>query len=102
MVRVSPSVTRKSGCITTACWTESRRRHSVELGSTEEDTPMKTFISLSVAAITAVMLTATAQAASPQTSASTNSAPASILTADTTMVVSHGYAHVRKAANTSS
>ena len=63
---------------------------------------MKTFISLSAAAIAAVMLTASAQAASPQTSAPAKSAPASILTADTTMVVSHGYAHVRKEANTSS
>jgi len=63
---------------------------------------MKTFISISAAAITAAMLTTAAHAASPQTSAPTNNAPASIQTADVTMVVSHGYAHVRKDPNTKS
>jgi uncharacterized protein YgiM (DUF1202 family) len=63
---------------------------------------MKTFISLSAAVITAAMLTTAAQAASPQTPASIATAPASIETADTTMVVSHGYAHVRKDPNTKS
>ena len=63
---------------------------------------MKTFISFAAAAITAAMLTTGAQAASPQTPASTATAPASIETADVTMVVSHGYAHVRKDPNTKS
>ena len=63
---------------------------------------MKTFISISAAAITAAMLTTAAHAASPQTSAPANNAPASIQTADVTMVVSHGYAHVRKDPNTKS
>ena len=63
---------------------------------------MKTFISLSAAFITAAMLTTGAQAASPQTPASTATPPASVQTADTTMVVSHGFAHVRKAADTKS
>jgi uncharacterized protein YgiM (DUF1202 family) len=63
---------------------------------------MKTFISISAAAITAAMLTTAAYAASPQTSAPTNNAPVSVQTADVTMVVSHGYAHVRKDPNTKS
>ncbi len=63
---------------------------------------MKSFISFSAAALTAAMLTTAAHAASPQTAAPANSAPVSIQTADTTMVVSHGYAHVRKEANTKS
>jgi uncharacterized protein YgiM (DUF1202 family) len=63
---------------------------------------MKKIISLSVAAIAAAMLTAGAQAASPQTPASTATPPASVQTADVTMVVSHGYAHVRKDPNTKS
>jgi len=63
---------------------------------------MKKILSLSAAAFAAVMLTTGAQAASPQTSAPANNAPVSIQTADTTMVVSHGYAHVRKEANTKS
>ena len=63
---------------------------------------MKTFISISAAAITAAMLTTAAHAASPQTSAPTNNAPAYIQTADVSMVVSHGYAHVRKDPNTKS
>ena len=63
---------------------------------------MKTFVSLSAALITATMLTAGAQAASPQTPASTTVPAASMQTADTMMVVSHGFAHVRKEANTKS
>src|SRR5215510_9610794 len=64
--------------------------------------PMKTFVSLSAALITATMLTVGAQAASPQAPASTTTPAASMQTADTMMVVSHGYAHVRKEANTKS
>jgi uncharacterized protein YgiM (DUF1202 family) len=63
---------------------------------------MKKLVSISAAAITAVLLTSAAYAASPQTSAPTTSAPAAIQTADVTMVVSHGYAHVRKDPNTKS
>lgn len=63
---------------------------------------MKTFISLSAAIVTAAMLTSAVEAASPQTAASTTNAPNSVQTADTTMVVSHGYAHVRKDPNTKS
>jgi uncharacterized protein YgiM (DUF1202 family) len=63
---------------------------------------MKKIVSLSAAAIVATMLTTAAQAASPQTSAPANSAPVSVQTANVTMVVSHGYAHVRKEANTKS
>ena len=63
---------------------------------------MKRFISISAAAITAAMLTTAAYAASPQTSAPTNNTPVSVQTADITMVVSHGYAHVRKDPNTKS
>jgi uncharacterized protein YgiM (DUF1202 family) len=63
---------------------------------------MKKIISLATAAIAAAMLTTAAQAASPQTPASTATPPASVLTADVSMVVSHGYAHVRKDPNTKS
>ncbi len=63
---------------------------------------MKPIISFSAAAIAAALLTTAAQAASPQTSAPANSAPVSVQTADVSMVVSHGYAHVRKEANTTS
>ena len=63
---------------------------------------MKTILSLSAVALTAVMLTGAAQAASPQSSASSTGAPVSIQTADVMMVVSHGYAHVRKDPNTKS
>ena len=62
---------------------------------------MKTILSLSAVALTAVMLTSAAQAASPQTSPSSN-VRVSIQTADVMMVVSHGYAHVRKDPNTKS
>src|SRR3954470_10894572 len=72
------------------------------MGSNEEDTPMKTIISISTAAIVAAMLTTAAYAASPQSSAPANNAPVSVQTAATTMVVSHGYAHVRKDPNTKS
>jgi uncharacterized protein YgiM (DUF1202 family) len=73
-----------------------------ESGSTEENTPMKKILSLSTAAIVAAMLTTAAQAASPQTAAPANGAPVSVQTADVTMVVSHGYAHVRKSPDTKS
>ena len=61
---------------------------------------MKTILSLSAAAIAAMMLTGAAQAASP--SAPSTNALVSIQTADVMMVVSHGYAHVRKDPNTKS
>jgi len=63
---------------------------------------MKKVLSLSAAAIAAAMLTTAAQAASPQTPAPTSSAQVSIQTADVSMVVSHGYAHIRKDPNTKS
>jgi uncharacterized protein YgiM (DUF1202 family) len=63
---------------------------------------MKKLLSISAAAITAILLTSAAYAASPQTSAPTTGAPVAIQTADVTMVVSHGYAHVRKDPNTKS
>jgi uncharacterized protein YgiM (DUF1202 family) len=63
---------------------------------------VKTFISLSAVAIAAAMLTTAADAASPQTPAPTGPATVSVQTADVTMVVSHGYAHVRKDPNTKS
>src|SRR5262245_37503651 len=90
-----------------AGWRQSAgRNHGAgtvfEPDSTEENTPMKTFISLSAALVTAAMLTTAANAASPQTSAPKTTPPASMQTADTSMVVSHGYAHVRKEANTKS
>lgn len=62
---------------------------------------MHKILSLSAAAIAAVLLTGAAEAASPQ-AAAIDSAPTSIQAADVTMVVSHGYAHVRKAPNTKS
>ena len=60
---------------------------------------MKTFISLTAAVIAATMLTTAANA---QTSAPATTPATSMQSADTTMVVSHGYAHVRKEANTKS
>jgi uncharacterized protein YgiM (DUF1202 family) len=63
---------------------------------------MKKLLSISAAAITAILLTSAAYAASPQTSAPTTGAPVAVQTADVTMVVSHGYAHVRKDPNTKS
>ncbi|MDQ7247046.1 SH3 domain-containing protein [Dongia sedimenti] len=63
---------------------------------------MQKILSLSAAAFAAVMLTTAAEAASPRAAAPIDSAPTSIRTADVTMVVSHGYAHVRKDPNTKS
>jgi uncharacterized protein YgiM (DUF1202 family) len=63
---------------------------------------MKKIVSLSAAAITALMLTGAAQAASPQTPPQSAGATVSVPTADVMMVVSHGYAHVRKDPNTKS
>jgi uncharacterized protein YgiM (DUF1202 family) len=63
---------------------------------------MQKILSLSAAAIAAVMLTTAAEAASPQAAAPVNSAATSIQTANVTMVVSHGYAHVRKDPNVKS
>jgi len=62
---------------------------------------MKTIASLTAAAITALMLTTAAEAASPQAPAATVTSVA-VQTADTAMVVSHGYAHLRKDPNTKS
>lgn len=62
---------------------------------------MKKIISLSAAALAAMLLTGTAQAASPQTPAPSTTT-VSVQTADASMVVSHGYAHVRKDPNTKS
>ena len=63
---------------------------------------MKKIVSISVAAIAAVMLTTGAEAASPQAPASSGSAPVVVQTADAAMVVSHATAHVRKDPNTKS
>ena len=63
---------------------------------------MKTIVSLIAAASTALMLTTAAEAASPATPASQAGTSVSVQTADTTMVVSHGYAHLRKDPNTKS
>lgn len=63
---------------------------------------MQKILSLSAAAIAVAMLTSAAQAASPQTPTPAASAAVSVQTADITMVVSHGYAHVRKDPNTKS
>jgi uncharacterized protein YgiM (DUF1202 family) len=71
-------------------------------GSTEEDKPMKKLLSLTVAAIAAVMMTAAADAASPQPQATTGSAAVGAKTASAAMVVTHGYAHIRKDPNTKS
>lgn len=62
---------------------------------------MKKIVSLSIAAAAAIMLGGAAQAASPQAPAPA-AAAVSIRTADTAMVVSHGYAHLRKDPNTKS
>jgi uncharacterized protein YgiM (DUF1202 family) len=61
---------------------------------------MKKIISLSAASVAAMLLTGSAQAASPQSAAPSTSASVSVQTADATMVVSHGYAHLRKDPNT--
>jgi uncharacterized protein YgiM (DUF1202 family) len=63
---------------------------------------MKKIISISTAAILAGMLTTAAQAASPQTPATSGNAPAIQQTAEVAMVVSHSTAHVRKDPNTKS
>jgi uncharacterized protein YgiM (DUF1202 family) len=63
---------------------------------------MKKIISISAAAIAVAMLTTATQAASPQAPGTTGSTPAVVQTADVAMVVSHGYAHVRKDPNTKS
>ena len=62
---------------------------------------MKKILSISAAALAAAMLTTGAQAASPQATPAKNM-PVAVQTADTTMVVSHGYAHVRKGPDTKS
>jgi len=62
---------------------------------------MKKILSISAAALAVAMLTTGAEAASPQSTPAKN-APVSVQTADTTMVVSHGYAHVRKGPDTKS
>lgn len=63
---------------------------------------MKKIVSLSAAALAAVLLTGTAQAASPQAPAQPATPSVSAATADVMMVVSHGYAHLRKDPNTKS
>jgi len=63
---------------------------------------MKKIVSLSAAALAVVMLSAGAEAASPQTPAQPAGTSVSVPTADTMMVVSHGYAHLRKDPNTKS
>jgi uncharacterized protein YgiM (DUF1202 family) len=63
---------------------------------------MKKIATLSAAAITAVLMTGAANAASPSTPAASTNAPVAVQTADVTMVVSHGYAHLRKDPNTKS
>jgi uncharacterized protein YgiM (DUF1202 family) len=63
---------------------------------------MKKMISLSGAAILAVLLTGAAQAASPQAPIATGSQVVSRQAADAAMVVSHSTAHVRKDPNTKS
>jgi uncharacterized protein YgiM (DUF1202 family) len=63
---------------------------------------MKKMISLSAAALLAVLLTGAAQAASPQVPAATGSPALSHQAADVAMVVSHSTAHVRKDPNTKS
>jgi uncharacterized protein YgiM (DUF1202 family) len=63
---------------------------------------MKKIVSISVAAIAAVMLTTAAEAASQQAPASAGSAAVVVQTADAAMVVSHATAHVRKDPNTKS
>jgi uncharacterized protein YgiM (DUF1202 family) len=62
---------------------------------------MKKLLSISAAAMLAAMLTTAANAASPQATPA-KSAPVSAAAADTMMVVSHGYAHVRKSPDTKS
>jgi len=62
---------------------------------------MNKIVSVSAAAIAAFMLTTAAQAASPQAPAPATGT-AVVETADATMVVSHGYAHLRKDPNTKS
>lgn len=63
---------------------------------------MKKLLSISAAALTAVLLSTAAEAASPSAPAAATNAPVAVQTADTTMVVSHGYAHLRKDPNTKS
>ena len=63
---------------------------------------MKKIVSISVAAIAAVMLTTGAEAASPQAPSSAGSTPVVVQTAEAAMVVSHATAHVRKDPNTKS
>ena len=63
---------------------------------------MKKIVSLSAAALTAVLLAGAAQAASPQTPARPAGTSVSATTADVMMVVSHGTAHLRKDPNTKS
>ena len=63
---------------------------------------MNKISSLAIAAVTAVLLTGGAQAASPQSPASQAGNAVTLQTADVTMVVSHSYAHLRKAPNTKS
>jgi len=63
---------------------------------------MKKIVSLSAAALAAIMLSAGAEAASPQVPSQPAGTSVSVPTADTMMVVSHGYAHLRKDPNTKS
>jgi len=63
---------------------------------------MNKIVSISAAAIAALMLTTAAEAASPQAPASAGGMPAVVQTAEAAMVVSHATAHVRKDPNTKS
>ena len=62
---------------------------------------MRKLVTLSAIAFSAVLFAGVADAASPQ-SAPAATGSAIVNTADMTMVVSHGYAHLRKEPNTKS
>lgn len=63
---------------------------------------MKKLIARPAAALGAVLLAGAADAASPQAPAIPAGTPAAVQTAEVAMVVSHGYAHLRKSPNTKS
>jgi len=62
---------------------------------------MRKLVLTSATMLSAVLLAGAADAASPQTAPSTTVATV-VRTADVTMIVNHGYAHLRKEPNTKS